>query len=224
LCHKNSIGNVKKLRLAAVWHISFGGGCKIEQKTFYMKKTTTFLTILLIMLVRANVWAQTPPPYAPINPVAIGVRINPDGGGLTAKIFLSRNWVFEAQINGSGGFYHTPDTHQDYGGSATAVGLLEYHYIFQDPSWRIYFGAGIHGGKWDKFNFALNNDAPRPRGIFGADAIAGGEYCFKAFPLGISADIKPAVNIAGDKSFFYNNSIGIAARFYFGRKVVILTE
>jgi hypothetical protein len=188
-----------------------------------MRSVYTFLFAALAINFQGS-YAQTPAQMGLINPVAIGIRVCPDGGGLTAKFFLDRNLVVETQISGSQGYYHRPDNGPAYGPSWSATALMEYHIIFRDPSWRVYFGAGLHMGKWDEYDHALYDDAPRPEGIFGADGILGVEYLLRPVPIGISADAKPALNLVNDPGFFPNNIFGVSLRYYFGRKVVVRVE
>jgi len=174
-----------------------------------MKKIQILLVALLIILLApGNTMAQM------ASPVAIGLRGTPDGGGLTGKFFLDRNWALELQLNGSGGTYMNND-----GPSMTLVGLMEYHIILPDPSWRIFLGPGIHFGTWDRYGngFYDNYNNGNAEGIFGIDGILGIEYVFKSIPFGISADIKPAVNFASQVAFFPNNFFGLSGRFYLGR-------
>ena len=146
-----------------------------------MRPINTFLPALLAVCFSGiYAQAQTPAQMQLINPVALGIRINPDGAGLTGKFFLCRNLVIEAQLSGSEGYLNMPHDGMGYGPSWTGTGLVEYHFIFRDPSWRIYVGAGLHAGKWDKYDHSMNADAPMAEGIFGADAILGVEYLFKA--------------------------------------------
>jgi len=162
-----------------------------------MKKIKqALITALLCISFLPSVFAQGD------NPIALGFRATPDGGGFTGKFFLDHNLAFEAQLNGAG-LYE--------GNSVTAVGLMEYHIDLPAPGWRIYFGAGIHFGLWDHYyNYS-------DQGIFGIDAIGGVEYLFRHIPLGLSADVKPAVNFAPDVEFFPHNIVGVSARYYFGK-------
>lgn len=143
--------------------------------------------------------------------VGLGIRLTPDGGGFTGKFFLNRYVAIEAQLNAGGIF-------QFEGESFNAVGLVEYHIALPDPSWRIYFGGGLHTGVWDRGRYWDDNDnvwRDGGRPLFGIDAVGGVEYAFKKIPLGLSADIKPAINFAPDVDFFPHNIFGVAARFYF---------
>lgn len=179
---------------------------------------------ILFSLATSPSLAQRTVHDSPINPIALGVRASPDGGGITAKFFLATNFALEAQVSASEGYYRQPDDGPNYGPGWAATALGEYHIIFRKPSWRVFFGGGIHAGKWDKYNHADYDYAARPFGIFGLDAIAGGEYIFQSVPIGISADIKPAVNLGRDASFFPNNMVGVSARYYFGRRVIIVAK
>lgn len=141
--------------------------------------------------------------------VGLGIRLTPDGGGFTGKFFLNQYMAIEAQLNAGGIF-------QFKGESFNAVGLFEYHIVLPDPSWRIYFGGGLHAGVYDRGGYwddGIYKDGGQP--LFGIDAIGGVEYAFKKIPLGLSADFKPAINFAPDAEFFPHNIVGVAARFYF---------
>ena len=85
-----------------------------------------------------------------------------------------------------------------------------------DPSWRIFFGGGAHFGVWDHdYRYNPERSGPdRDEAIFGFDGIGGVEYIFKNIPLGLSADIKPAVNLVSDVDFFPHNMFGFSARYY----------
>jgi len=173
-------------------------------------KRKLILIILLIMLIGVSIVnAQM------VSAVGLGVRATPDGGGLTGKFFFSRNWAIEGQLNASGG-----TTYMNYDGpSMTMVSLLEYHIILPDPSWRIFFGPGMHFGNWDRYNDGsgyFDGHYSGTQGIFGVDAIGGVEYVFKSIPIGLSADMKPAYNFAKDATFFPNNFFGVSARYYVG--------
>ncbi len=147
-------------------------------------------------------------------PVGLGVRATPDGGGFTAKFALDRYMSIEAMVNGSGGGFRNDD-----GPSFTVVGLFEYNIILPDPSWRIFLGPGLHFGAWNRYYNTDRYDNRVNQAIFGLDAIGGVEYIFKHIPLGLSADVKPAINLASDVAFFPNNGFGLSARYYIGHKM-----
>lgn len=163
-------------------------------------------TALIALLTTTTTQAQT-------GNAGIGVRATPDGAGFTGKFMLADHLAFEGQLN-VGGVYNLP------GESFTAVALLEGVIVLPDPSWRIFFGGGLHGGVWD--NGRWYNDrtdawvGDRPEPLFGIDGIGGAEYVFKNIPLGLSADIKPAVNFTSrGPEFFDHNMFGFSARYYF---------
>lgn len=143
--------------------------------------------------------------------VGLGLRATPDGGGFVAKLFLDRHLAFEGQLNAGG-------VTGGWGGpSFNAVGLITYHIILPDPSWRIFMGGGIHAGVWDRGWRYVNSEGrymDDNRAIFGIDGIGGVEYVFKKIPLGLSADIKPAINFLSEAEFFNHNMVGVSARFY----------
>jgi hypothetical protein len=176
-----------------------------------MKKI--FLLVMMNLCV-AGAFAQKGKPMpqgsALNSNVGLGVRLTPDGGGFTGKFFLNKYIAIEAQLNAGGIF-------QFEGESFNAVGLVEYHIVLPDPSWRIFFGGGLHTGVYDRGAYwdkkGVYRDGGRP--LFGIDAVGGVEYAFKKIPLGLSADLKPAINFAPDVDFFPHNIFGVAARFYF---------
>lgn len=143
---------------------------------------------------------------------AIGVRATPDGGGFTAKVFVSEHIALEGQLN-AGGVIGLE------GESFNAVGLVEAHIPLPNPQWRLIFGGGMHAGAWDRSVWYRASDDSyirnRAEPIFGFDGIGGVEYLFSNIPLGLSADIKPAINIASSVDFFPHNMFGISARYYF---------
>lgn len=165
-------------------------------------------------------------------PPALGLRLSPDGVGITGKVFIGPYWAVDMQVNGSDGFNWNEagktvigdvraETVDRIGPSWTAGGLLERNIIFNNVSWRVYGGAGFHFGKWDRFNHRYDARKPKSEGIFGFDGVIGGEYLFKRVPLGISAEVKPAINCFNDIVFFPNNLFGLSVRYYFGHLVPI---
>lgn len=169
---------------------------------------TTISAVFVAAMMTFSASAQ----HANAGDAAIGLRATPDGGGLTIKAFMSDHFAFEGQLN-AGGILGLP------GESFNAVALLEGHIHLPDPSWRLIFGGGIHGGVWDNGKWYRAGDGvwvgDRPEPIFGIDGIAGVEYVFKEIPLGLSADIKPAVNFVSSARFFPHNMFGFSARYYF---------
>lgn len=141
--------------------------------------------------------------------VGLGLRATPDGGGFNVKYFIDQNLSFEGQMN-AGGILGLE------GESFNVVGLLAYNVILPDPSWRIFFGGGAHFGVWDH-DYRYNPERIDRDGdefIFGFDGIGGAEYIFKNIPLGLSADIKPAINLVSDVDFFPHNMFGFTAKYY----------
>jgi hypothetical protein len=180
----------------------------VNKKLKKMKTINSLLLALLLVFIWGGANAQN------AGSIGIGARLSPDGGGFTAKFFADRNFAIELQLNGSGGYFSTADE----GPSVVAVGLLEYNIIFPDPSWRIFLGPGLHAGTWERYNNRFNDYNRTSQGIVGMDGIFGVEYIFKSIPIGLSADVKPAMNFAPDVVFFPNNFLGLSARYYFGHK------
>jgi hypothetical protein len=141
--------------------------------------------------------------------VGLGVRGALDGTGITAKYFMKSGFALEGQINVGG--LRAID-----GQSVYAVSLIEYHLQLPIPAFRLFFGGGIHAGRW----------ASRPNtdyideGIFGLDGIGGLEYLFTNVPLGISGDIRPSINYIQEVEFLPHNIIGVSLRYYFGSNKV----
>lgn len=172
-----------------------------------MKRIQLFpLLLIVLMFIFQSTFAQR-------GDGAVGLRATPDGGGFTIKGFMSRYLAFDGMLN-IGGVTYRP------GASYTAVGLLEAHIPLPDPSWRLIFGAGLHGGVWDNgpwYNYRQDYwEYNRSEPIFGIDGIGGVEYVFKKIPLGLSADIKPAINFSGAGPYLFDhNMFGLSARYYF---------
>lgn len=165
-----------------------------------MKTRNIFqVAVLFLLFVVPSLRAQM------TGPVALGFRANPDGGGLSAKFFPQKNLAIETQLNASLSYYNGP--------GVAFVGLVEYHLALPDPSWRIFIGPGAHAGTWER------NSESRAQAIFGLDAIFGAEYVFKSVPIGISADIKPAVNFVEDVAIYPNNFFGVSARYFLGHRM-----
>lgn len=176
-----------------------------KQSGFIMKKINSILLLLtVIILSTATVQAQN---------AGIGLRATPDGGGFNAKIMMSKHLAFEGQLN-AGGIYGLN------GESFTAVALLEGVIPLPDNSWRLFFGGGVHAGVWDNGRWYNRRDdifvTNRPQPLIGIDGIGGVEYIFKNIPLGLSADLKPAINFTGNGPTFFNHNLaGFTARYYF---------
>jgi hypothetical protein len=165
-----------------------------------MKKLFLFFAILSLSI-STRLFAQD---------VALGLRATPDGGGFSGKFFFNQHSAIEAQLN-AGGIIGLE------GESFNMVGLYEYHFILPDPSWRIFVGGGLHAGVWDRgryYSDMRDRWVDGSQAIFGIDGIGGVEYVFKKIPLGLSADIKPAINFLSDVDFFPHNMFGASARFY----------
>lgn len=170
-----------------------------------MKKMKQLFSIALIgLLATTTANAQN---------AGIGIRATPDGAGFNGKFMVANHLALKGQLN-LGGIYRLG------GESFTAVALLEGVIPLPDPSWRLFFGGGVHAGAWDNGRWYRERDDvwvdDRPEPIIGVDAIGGVEYVFKNIPLGMSADAKPAVNFTSNgPEFFNHNLLGITARYYF---------
>lgn len=114
----------------------------------------------------------------------IGIR----GGlsnGLTIKHFVSSSSAIEGIVAGRWG-------------GILITGLYEFDNEFNTPGLNWYYGAGGHVGIWDTPKHAswwVEGDVSSP--VIGVDAILGIEYTFADFPVSISLDWKPAINLIG---------------------------
>lgn len=172
-----------------------------------MKTIHSLLAALIIVICTASANAQT---------VGVGLRGSPDGGGLSVRVLPNPNFTIEGLFSGSWGFDHWPGT--SYGPAVTLTGLLEYNILFSNPGWRIFLGPGVHAGSWNRHYYDRFETRPAAQGIFGIDGILGVEYIFHEVPIGLSADVKPAINLASDLAYFPNNLFGLSARYYFGTR------
>jgi hypothetical protein len=169
------------------------------QQRISMKRLCTFATILLFVFSANSAFAQG-------SRTGLGLRFSPGGVGFTGKFFTSTKSAFELQLN-AGGIGRGGDE------SFTAVGLYEYH-IPIERGWRIFLGVGGHLGTWehnwkDDGRWKYDDEL-----IFGVDGIAGIEYVFRKAPIGVSLDVKPAVNFQTNVDYFPHNVLGLAVRFY----------
>ncbi len=172
-----------------------------------MKTTYNILAALILTFaISVNATAQkVAPPYS------IGLRANPDGGGVTAKYFFNENINIEAMLNGSGGTsshgYH----------STVFLGLVEYNFLLSNPAWRVFVGPGVHIGGQKQYRYLYGEYPDANQAIFGFDMIGGVEYLFDYVPIGISLDIKPTVNVSvyNGITAFPNNTCGLGVRYYF---------
>lgn len=140
--------------------------------------------------------------------LGLGFRASPDGVGFTGKFFVSPHLALEAQAN-AGGIMGLE------GESFHMVGLLLYHVPLPDNAWRLYFGGGFHLGVWDRPPHRVGRDWHRDEeAIFGIDGMAGIEYVFRNIPLGLSGDVKPAINFFEEVDFFPHNMLGFSVRWY----------
>ena len=168
-----------------------------------MKKAKVLLSVLVMLFLGVvTVKAQN----EEVPPFAIGIRADPDGAGITAKYFFIPEVSAELMVNGSGGNYAAN------GPSVVVVGLVEYNFLFNDPAWRVFLGPGAHIGTWKEY---IESNNPRQT-VFGLDVIGGIEYVFYEVPIGISIDVKPAMNFISGVTSFPNNAFGLGIRYYFG--------
>jgi hypothetical protein len=104
--------------------------------------------------------------------------------GLTVKHFLNKTNALEGILAGS------------YGG-LTITGLYENEYwTGKYPGLNWFWGVGAHVGFWDEgSNPHVEEDYVGA--VIGLDGIIGLEYTFDEFPINLSLDLLPTVNIIG---------------------------
>lgn len=140
-----------------------------------MKKIILTLVVLMALTVSLN--AQN---YY----TGIGFR----GGlsnGLTIKHFVDADKAIEGIIAARWG-------------GVLITALIEFDNDFNAEGLTWYYGAGAHIGFWDTpKNASWWNDGDVTSPIVGVDGILGIEYTFPRFPISLSLDWKPAINLIG---------------------------
>jgi hypothetical protein len=105
--------------------------------------------------------------------------------GLTVKHFLNKTNAIEGILASS------------YGG-LTITGLYEFEYwTGKYPGLNWFWGAGAHVGFWD----AGRNphvEETYTGAVLGVDGVIGLEYTFDEFPLNLSIDLLPSLNLIGE--------------------------
>ncbi|MDX9810980.1 MAG: hypothetical protein RBU28_01235 [Bacteroidales bacterium] len=94
------------------------------------------------------------------------------------------------------------------------IGLYEIHATaFDTERLNWYFGGGAHIGFWDG-DHAVWGDEGSNYAVIGVDGIIGIEYNFKAIPVNLSLDWKPALNLVG-YSGFWGDGGALSVRYIF---------
>jgi hypothetical protein len=104
--------------------------------------------------------------------------------GLTVKHFISESNAIEGIL-------------ASRWGGLVITGLYENeHWTGEYPSLNWYWGFGAHIGFWDTgYNPRINDSYTGS--VIGVDGILGLEYTFDDFPLNLSLDILPTINLLG---------------------------
>jgi hypothetical protein len=159
-----------------------------------MKKLLLFLTLSIVSL---SNYAQSD--YN----AALGVR-GGTGNGVTGKLFISDKAAMEGILFARwAGFNIT--------------GLYEIHKAIGGMrGLNFYYGPGAHLGLFPDNGrnpwFKNNNDQGVV--IIGVDFIVGIEYNLRDFPINLSADWKPALNLIGHNGF-WGDTGGLSIRYLF---------
>jgi hypothetical protein len=104
--------------------------------------------------------------------------------GATLKHFISKNNALEGIL-------------ASRWGGLVITGLYENeNWLGQYPALNWYWGVGAHAGFWDMgTNPTVNSSYTGV--VIGADAILGIEYTFDEFPINLSLDLLPSLNVIG---------------------------
>lgn len=158
-----------------------------------MKKAFLILTLCLFGWIGANAQQN----YN----TAVGLRGGPFLG-LTLKHFIKDNVALEGLL-------------ETRWRGVMFTGLFEIHenfFDFDGAAW--YYGAGAHVGVWNgNYDGHPWFSGDQNYSVIGLDGIIGLEYSFD-FPLNISVDWKPFVNLFGDGNFVFDSG-AFSARYYF---------
>ncbi len=123
----------------------------------------------------------------------LGLRGGGIASGLDAKINFDPSNSMQMTLGLAGGvcFY----------------GLYERQVPVIREGFHFFYGAGAHAGTWSW-------DKNKDRFTFGFDVIAGLEYKIRNYPIALSIDYKPCVNVTGDTGFKAYD-FGLALRYTF---------
>lgn len=141
---------------------------------------------------------------------AIGIRIG-ETSGFTYKHFFNNGNAFEGIVSA------WPYT-------VGLTGLYEKHLQAGAPGLLWYYGAGGHinlGGPTSRVYYGYNGDRRytyvyRTGGFgLGVDGIIGIEYKFRPIPLGLSADLKPFIEVNDYSNVYMSLDPSIGVKFTF---------
>jgi len=123
--------------------------------------------------------------------------------GLTIKHFINKTNALEGIVAGTpGGFF--------------GAGFIENEHntiIYPELCW--YWGAGIHAGFLDTRRYKnLYTEEDFVGAVMGVDGMFGLEYTFDEFPINISLDLFPSINLAGTTGWNGMNG-ALSVRFVF---------
>ena len=124
---------------------------------------------------------------------AVGLRMGLEGG-ITLKHFNNEKTALEGILSTR---WH----------GINATGLYEIHALAFDIDglfW--YYGGGVHIGLGSSFD---NNFAA------GIDGVIGIEYTIRDYPINISLDWKPAVNVIGGYNQYWGTGTALSIRYVF---------
>jgi hypothetical protein len=140
--------------------------------------------------------------------LSIGIRAG-DPTGITGKYFIRDNHALEGIIS-----------LWPYGPAFT--GLYEIHaQAFSVEGLHWYYGAGGHVRLYRASWYQKNLDWYYPRSRYaggvgiGVDAILGMSYKIAPIPISLSVDFKPTVEIATQRSLYFDLESAISFRYHF---------
>lgn len=123
---------------------------------------------------------------------AVGVRGGITTSGLTVKHNFDPANTVEGVIDFARGF--------------NVIALYERNVPVITDGFRLYYGAGMNLGSWDKHAHS--------KFTMGFDAIVGLEYKLYSIPLAFSVDYKPCLNFVGNTGF-HAADFGLGVKFTF---------
>lgn len=98
-------------------------------------------------------------------------------------------------------------------GGIILTGLYERKVPLSSESWNWYYGGGLHGGYHHRNNYVGEGFNGDPLYInLGFDLIVGIKYRFDSFPIEVSADYKPSIELLATRNLLLEE-FGISCRY-----------
>jgi hypothetical protein len=98
-------------------------------------------------------------------------------------------------------------------GGIILTGLYERKVPLSSNSWNLFYGGGLHVGYHHRYNYVGEGFNGDPLYInLGFDLIAGIKYRFDSFPIEVSADYKPSIELLAKRNLLLEE-FGISCRY-----------